>query len=154
MTFLQQRERLITGKLFQGISSCYAEMQSSFKSGQWENVITEYRSNTHTLKLSSSSHKMLSMAHLKLGDTKMATQEERQSEYLLTQLLATGNGTLDEPYLICTMSDEQDILRQLGLESFNQKSTRHNGKMLHIIEVENGTEIAFDVTHLQRFIRF
>jgi hypothetical protein len=150
MTFLQQRERLITGKLFHGISSCYAEIQNLVKSGQWRNVVKIYQQNIHTLKLSPGAHSMLKLAHLKLGDLKMATQEERQVTYLIQQIIKTGEGNREKPYLITIMSDVHDIV---GDELLNEWQEKHGNRLIDIVQL-SGATVCFDISHLRRFIRF
>ena len=154
MNFLQQRDKFINNPSFNGISSCYCKIQSCAEDDEWVQLINIFSDNIYTLNLSPSAHNFLSIAYSNLGKKELAIEEKRVAEYLIKEILNTGNGSREQPYKITTLSDEDDVIKYMGKTSLNDKSEKHNGKLLHRITLEDGSEKIFDIDHLQRFIRF
>jgi hypothetical protein len=76
------------------------------------------------------------------------TVELERSLFVLTLqgLLATGDGSPSNPYIVCHTTDEYDILAALGRDAAGQSLEQHGGKLLDVITCDDGREIWFDVT--------
>jgi len=76
------------------------------------------------------------------------TVELERSLFVLTLqgLLATGDGSPSNPYIVCHTTDEYDILAALGRDAAGQTLEQHGGKLLDVITCDDGREICFDVT--------
>jgi hypothetical protein len=66
----------------------------------------------------------------------------------LQGLLATGDGTKANPYIVCHASDEHDILDALGREPSRQAIAEIGGRVCDVLRCTDGREIWFDVTEV------
>ena len=66
----------------------------------------------------------------------------------LQGLLATGDGTKANPYLVCHASDEHDVLEALGRQSSRQSLVEEAGRVCDVLRCTDGREIWFDVTEV------
>ena len=84
-----------------------------------------------------------------------AEVELERSLFVLTLqgLLATGDGTRANPYIVCHPSDEHDIVAALGKEAAGQALVEHEGRQCDIIVCSDGREVWFDVTELVAIAR-
>jgi len=81
-----------------------------------------------------------------LGDAETVELERWLFVLALRGLLSTGDGTRDNPYIVCHAADEQDILASVERESASQSLVEYEGKLLDIVLCSNGRETCFDVT--------
>jgi hypothetical protein len=81
-----------------------------------------------------------------LGDAETVELERWLFVVALRGLLSTGDGTRDNPYIVCHAADEQDILASVEREAAGQSLVEHDGKLLDIVLCSNGRETCFDVT--------
>ncbi len=83
-----------------------------------------------------------------LGDA--ANVELERSLFVLTLqgLLATGNGSRGNPYVVCHPTDEYDVVEVLGCEPAGQALVEHKGRLHDVLTCSDGRELWFDVTEL------
>jgi hypothetical protein len=74
--------------------------------------------------------------------------ELERSLFVLTLqgLLATGDGTRDNPYIVCHATDEYDVLAALGREAARQSLVGLGSKLFDVLTCDDGREVWFDVT--------
>jgi hypothetical protein len=82
----------------------------------------------------------------------LPTVELERSLFVLTLqgLLATGDGTRDNPYIVCHASDEYDVLVALGREPAGQALEEHDDRLFDVLTCDDGREVWFDVTAILR----
>ncbi len=98
------------------------------------------------LLLSPRVHELAAQLARRTGDTHRAEREHRIAQACVEGILATGDGSRDQPYRILYAADEQDVLRFLGLPQ-KHPHLQHMGDLhLDKIEVAEGVEVWFDVT--------
>ncbi|HEY2414565.1 MAG TPA: hypothetical protein VGI40_20125 [Pirellulaceae bacterium] len=66
----------------------------------------------------------------------------------LQGLLATGDGTKANPYVVCHASDEHDVLDALGREVSRQVVAEYSGRVCDVLRCTDGREVWFDVTEV------
>jgi hypothetical protein len=98
------------------------------------------------LLLSPQAHFLASRVARGLGDATTAEKETSLGKKCLEGILGTGNGSAEKPYLVTRVSDEYDVLRQLKKFSAQQAVLHKNGKVLDLIQCNDGIELWFDVT--------
>lgn len=64
----------------------------------------------------------------------------------LRGLLATGDGSQSNPYVVCHATDEHDILEALGLQASQQSVVESEGQLFDCLVCSNGREVWFVVT--------
>lgn len=80
-----------------------------------------------------------------LQDAQRGELERMLFVITLRGLLATGEGTPAEPYIVCQASDEHDIAEALGLEPAGQSLVEHAGKLCDVLICTDGRELWFDL---------
>jgi hypothetical protein len=65
---------------------------------------------------------------------------------MLQGLLATGDGTANNPYVVCHPTDEYDVLAALSEEPAGQSLVEYEGRMCDVLLCTSGREVWFDVT--------
>src|SRR5688572_22604140 len=80
-----------------------------------------------------------------LGDADDVELERSLFVLTLHGLLATGDGTAANPYIVCHPSDEHDILAALGQEPAGQSLVEHEGRLCDVWTCADGREVWFDV---------
>src|SRR5262245_37754755 len=83
-----------------------------------------------------------------LGHTDDVELERSLFVLTLQGLLATGDGTRANPFIVCHSTDEYDILAALGREAAGQSLIEHDGRMCDVLTCTDGREVWFDVTDL------
>ena len=80
----------------------------------------------------------------------VADEELERSLFVLTLqgLLATGDGSPANPYVVCQASDEHDLLAALGHEAAGQSLVEHEGRLCDVLVCSDGREVWFDVTDM------
>jgi hypothetical protein len=81
-----------------------------------------------------------------LGDFADMELERCLFVIVLQGLLATGDGTRANPYIVSHVSDEHDILAALGLQASRQITVENAGSVCDILLCTDGREVWFDIT--------
>jgi hypothetical protein len=66
----------------------------------------------------------------------------------LQGLLATGDGTKANPYIVCHASDEHDILEALDRQAIRRATVKIGGRICDVVRCTDGREVWFDVTEV------
>ncbi len=98
------------------------------------------------LLLSPRAHELAAQVARSTGDTQRAEREHRTARACVEGILATGDGSRDQPYQVLYAADEQDVLRFLGLPQGSQHLHHVGDLHLDQIKVAVGVEVWFDVT--------
>ena len=96
--------------------------------------------------LSPSAHLMKRYAATQLKDEKAASAEHVLFLRIIESLTQTGDGSVDNPYLITQMSDERDVLQFQEEKFASQRLLKKAGKSIDQIKTESGKIVHFDVT--------
>jgi hypothetical protein len=83
-----------------------------------------------------------------LGDEEDAALEHFLEAACLEGLLASGNGTKSQPYVVCCRMDEFDVLSALGESPQAQRVVRAGDRICDVILCENGRKVWFDASLL------
>ena len=93
-------------------------------------------------------HYLAAEAAEALGQAEDVELERSLFVLTLQGLLATGDGTRANPYIVCHPTDEYDILAALSHEAAGQSLAEHEGRLCDVLLCTNGREVCFDVTDL------
>jgi hypothetical protein len=93
-------------------------------------------------------HFLAAEAAALLGDA--ANVELERSLFVLTLqgLLATGDGSRGNPFVVCHATDEYDVVETQGHQAAGQALVEYEGRLHDVITCSNGRELWFDVTEL------
>lgn len=98
------------------------------------------------LMLSPRAHQMLAFLHRKLGDEHAAQMEMLIGQACIEGILASGDGSTNNPYIVVRTSDEYDVIESLGKQFKQQALTHKDDKHFDLIECTDGSEYWFDIT--------
>lgn len=98
------------------------------------------------LLLSPLAHLYLAMAAEGLGEAEKAKAEREAAAKCIQGILATGDGSAEQPYLVSRVSDEYDLLRHLKKMRKVQGLRHKDGKSFDVMQCADGTEVWFDIT--------
>jgi hypothetical protein len=147
-TFLAARDALLGQSLLPLLASEIAELDRLLADQQLEALLDRLDTLPPSKVLSPRIHFLAAEAAEALGRASDVELERSLFVLTLQGLLATGDGTRENPYVVTHPTDEYDVLATLGLRSAGQSLTERNGRLYDIQLCEDGCELWFDVTDL------
>jgi hypothetical protein len=147
-TFLAARDAVLGVAGLPLVATDLANLEQLLTDGQSQAVIDRIDTLPPSKVLSPRIHFLAAEAAEDLGDA--ATVELERSLFVITLqgLLATGNGTPGNPYIVCHPTDEYDIAEALGLEPAGQSLIEQSGRLFDVLVCSDGRELWFDVTDI------
>jgi hypothetical protein len=147
-TFLAARSAVLARSPLPLVAAQIAKLNRLLDQSEYEILRDQIDALPASKILSPRIHFLAAEAAEALGD--MEDVELERSLFVLTLqgLLATGDGTRVNPYIVCHPSDEYDVTAALGHEAAGQSLIEHNGRLHDVLLCTNGREIWFDVTDL------
>lgn len=145
-TYLAFREKIIASDAYEPYSDeidTAGELYEQQKIQDARDVLQKAMGN---LMLSPRAHQLLGFLHHKLGDEQAAQMEMMIGQACVEGILATGDGSADEPYIVVRTSDEHDVIEHLEKELKQQSLTHKNDRHLDLIQCTDGTEYWFDIS--------
>ena len=96
-------------------------------------------------------HFLLATAAQHVGDRERAGIATFAGRQCVAGILATGEGSMESPYLVTHFHDEYDVLQWLNKSTFRKQELVHWGSMsLDCLGFADGSELWFDVSRLFR----
>ncbi|MGY8769715.1 MAG: hypothetical protein ACKVH8_14955 [Pirellulales bacterium] len=95
---------------------------------------------------SPSLHFFAAMAAEKMGQYSEAETEAFLVESMFQGLLSTGDGTLENPYLITQLTDELDILSFKNLEKISQRLIGTAAGTIDAVTCDDHSTVHFDLS--------
>ena len=127
-----------------------AELERLLGAGEARQVLDRLDALPPSKVLSPRVHQLAAEAAEAAGDVAGGEVERFLFVLCLQGLLATGDGSAAEPYLVCHATDEYDLLEALELEPAGQALVEDNGRLCDVLTCSNGREVWFDVTAVMR----
>jgi hypothetical protein len=125
----------------------FARLQAWLAAGRIDEVRTELSSLPQWLKLSPRVHELAALAAEQAGDENDAEIERFLFTICVQGILASGDGSVDHPYVAVQLEDETVLLSLLGRDSFSQAVVPVGNRLLDVVLCRDGSEVCFDVTH-------
>jgi hypothetical protein len=147
-TFLAARDAVLCLSPLPLAASDVAELQELFEREAYDALLDRLDALPPSKVLSPSIHYLAAEAAAARGDDAEVELERSLFVITLQGLLATGDGTAANPYIVCHCTDEYDLLAALGLETAGQSLVEQGGRMCDVIRCTSGREVWFDVTDL------
>jgi hypothetical protein len=145
-TFLAVRERVLRYCPLPLTTADLAALQRLLEEGRCRELTQRLATLPPSKVLSPRFHYLAAEAAAGLGQHDDVELERWLFVLTLRGLLATGDGTPANPYLVCHASDANDILAAQGLVPACQFLTEHAGRTCDVIRCTDGREVWFDVT--------
>jgi hypothetical protein len=84
------------------------------------------------------------------GDEEDLELERMLLVICLRAILMTGDGSEEAPYVVCSVSDELDLLDELDLSAVSQSLVHRGGAVFDLVRCEDGSEIWFDASAMMQ----
>jgi len=149
-TFLAARDAVLRLTALPLSTSDFVLIERLLERNEFAAVIERLDALPPSKVLSPRIHFFAAEAALELGDHEQVELERSLFVIVLQGLLATGDGTRANPYIVCHGSDEYDVLEAIGLEPAGQSLVEDAGRLCDVVTCANGREVWFDVTDLIR----
>jgi hypothetical protein len=147
-TFLAARDAVLGESPTTVAAGQIAELDRLLEEEDYQTLLDRIDALPPSKVLSPRVHFLAAEAADALGD--LADTELERCLFVITLrgLLATGDGTQANPYVVCHASDEHDILDALGRELSRQAIAEYGGRVCDVLRCSDGREIWFDVTEV------
>lgn len=122
------------------------ELGRLLSSGEYESLLGLAERLPATAALSPRVHYFAAEAAAATGDNDRAELERFLFVVCLQGILATGDGSESNPYLLCHASDENDVLEALEKRAERQTLAQTAGAVCEVVDCEDGSQLWFDVT--------
>jgi hypothetical protein len=119
------------------------------EAGRGEEAVAAVRALMPGAFFSPAAHQALAAAHELIGDLNAAERERAIAGLAGEAILASGDGSREQPWVVLRVSDEYDVLRHLGLHADAQRLERADGLTLDRLTCNDGSELWFDLTLLE-----
>jgi hypothetical protein len=149
-TYLAARDAVLRESPLPIVATDLADLEQLLDDDEHEAVLDRIDALPVSKVLAPRVHYLAAEAAEALRDS--PTVELERSLFVLTLqgLLATGDGTRENPYIVCHASDEYDVLVALGREPAGQVLEEHDDRLFDILTCDDGREVWFDVTAILR----
>jgi hypothetical protein len=145
-TYLAIHEAVSSSDQYSPYSDEMDSIHELLDQGRYEDARSRISESMPNLLLSPRAHLFLALIAEKTGDEKGSQMEKFIAASCAEGIMATGDGSLDRPYIVLRTSDEHDIVDYCGKQFAGQalidKDTRHFDR----ISCADGSELWFDIT--------
>jgi len=145
-TYLAVREALLALPDYKPYSDELNSIARLLEAGSVAFVQEKISESFPNLLLSPRAHLYLGLAAEKLNDEHSAGMERFIAATCVEGILATGDGSKEQPYLVCRSTDEYDVLQYLGKEFRGQSLVDDGDRQFDVMQSDDGSEIWFDIT--------
>ena len=147
-TFLAARDAVLRESPLPLLATELAELDKLLDQDQYQVLLDRLDTLPPSRVLSPHIHFLAAEAADALGN--LADMELERCLFVITLrgLLATGDGSRANPYIVCHVSDEHDILLALGRQSSRQSLVTDADRLFDRIVCSDGREVWFDVTEI------
>ena len=147
-TFLAARDAVLRQSPLPLVAAELADLDRLLEHEAYQALLDRLDALPPSKVLSPRIHYLAAEAAEALGQAEDVELERSLFVLTLQGLLATGDGTRANPYIVCHPTDEYDILAALSHEAAGQSLAEHEGRLCDVLLCTNGREVWFDVTDL------
>lgn len=142
--FLKSRELIVTNPDYDPCSDDLSIMEKLFENKEYEKL--NYYVTINVL-LSPRAHFIKYFSLTEVGNIKGAKSVMFICHNILNCIEKTGDGTIQNPYIVIRVSDEIDFLQlHLKKKHIQQRLILNEDKYLDVLTLEDGSELYFDIT--------
>lgn len=147
-TFMAARSAVLSLAPVPMVATDFATLEQLLAQNEFQAVLDRIDALPASKILSPRVHYFAAEASEALGDFSAVELERSLFVLALQGLLATGDGTPGNPYIVCHASDEHDILAALGREGAGQSLVQQDSRLCDVILCADGREMWFDITEV------
>ncbi|HZN34289.1 MAG TPA: hypothetical protein VFB80_10735 [Pirellulaceae bacterium] len=147
-TFLSARDAVLRLSPLPIKATDLADLERLLERDEAQAVLDRLDTLPPSKVLSPRVHYLAAEAAALLGDSQTVELERSLFVLTLQGLLATGDGSRGNPYVVCHSTDEYDVLESLGHEPAGQKLVEHEGRLHDVLLCSDGRKVWFDITDI------
>jgi hypothetical protein len=147
-TYLAVREAVLRAAPLPLATTDLVDLEHLLEAGSPQQALDRLDALPASKVLSPRVHLLAAEAAEAVGDAENGEVERFLFVLCLQGLLATGDGSSADPYLVCHATDEYDILEALDLEPAGQSLVEEGGRLCDVLTCTNGREVWFDASPL------
>ncbi|MBN2807896.1 MAG: DUF4919 domain-containing protein [Deltaproteobacteria bacterium] len=145
-TYLRCYAQLVSSADYEPYSDEMFNAGELYEAGKLDKACEALQAAMGNLMLSPQAHRLLGFLLHELGDDKSAQSEMHRARTCLDGILASGDGSSHNPYIVARISDEREVIGHLGKELERQSLVEENGRHIDLLKCTDGTEYRFDIT--------
>jgi len=145
-TFLAARDAVLALSPLPLVAAELAELDRLLDLGEHQALLDRLDALPSSKILSPRVHFLAAEAADALGHADDVELERSLFVLTLQGLLATGDGTPVNPYIVCHPTDEYDVLAALGVEAARQSLVEREGRFCDVLLCTDGREVWFDTS--------
>jgi len=145
-TFLAARDAVLAHSPLPLVAADLAELDRLLDQGEHQALLDRLDTLPPSKILSPRIHFLAAEAADALGHADDVELERSLFVLTLQGLLATGDGTPANPYIVCHPTDEYDVLAALDVEAAGQSLVECNGKLCDVLLCSDGREVWFETS--------
>jgi hypothetical protein len=144
--YLAVRRQVVASHAYQPYSDEFTTAEEFLDLYRLDEARAALEETLPNLLLSPRAHRLLAEIESADNDVQAADRERRIADACVAGILATGDGSEQQPWLVLRTSDEYDVLAHLGKRPEMQSLVRGDGKSFDLISCTDDSEVWFDVT--------
>ena len=145
-SFLAVRTAVISSNFYDPYSKDFEEIDELVESGKFDEASEKIAAAMPNLLLSPRAHMISAFLAERSNDQQRTEMEDLISVACCEGILATGDGSKDNPYLVLRTSDEYDVIEYCQQKISGQALINDGEQHFDLMQLEDGTEMWFDVT--------
>jgi hypothetical protein len=145
-SYMAIRTALISSEQYSPYSNEMESIDELLDAGKLEEAREKLSSSIPNLLLSPRAYMMFSFIEEKLQNEENAEAERYIAATCCEGILATGDGTESNPYIVVRPSDEYDVIQYLGKQVIGQSLIKDSEHSFDLIDCDDGSKLWFDVT--------
>lgn len=149
-SFLAVRSALVVSEHYSPYSNEMDDIPEMIDAGRLTEARARISESMPNLLLSPRAHFLLASIGEKSGDQSFAQMERFFGGVCLEGILATGDGSIDRPYIVCRTSDEHDVVWSFGKKATGQALVPDGSRVLDRLSFDAAEDIWFDITDAHR----
>ncbi|MBI3925178.1 MAG: DUF4919 domain-containing protein [Armatimonadetes bacterium] len=148
--FVELRRLCTASSHYKPYSETLSVADRAASEGSWQRV-RDLEGEMPDLLLSPRAHDLLRMAYEALGEAANAAMFGSFYQACMRGILASGDGSVERPYMVLRHEDEYDVLCWLGRTLKMQSLIELDGRAVDEMLLDDGSTLYFDIT--ESFVR-
>ena len=147
-TYLAVRGALIASPHYAPYSHDLEDIEHAAEKGAFDEARQLFTDAVENLLLSPRAHLLMAFVADKSGDAEAADMERQLASICCSGILATGDGSRAQPYVVARTSDAYDMLQYLDRPPTGQALAQIGNRRIDVFTCEDGGELCFDITEV------
>lgn len=144
--YMRLFEMVTSGDAYDPYSDEMRRVHSHLELGDANSAYMVLMQSWSNLMLSPRAHLAAGICLEQLGQPDGCRAEKMIASAILEGILASGDGSRENPYLVTRTSDEYDLLSYLEKTMRQQALHEDEGRYFDVLELEDGGSLWFDIT--------